>query len=222
MLFLTQSDFPGVNFENRWPIPGQEAEIIESDIPFFDRSNRSKPIKLLDNLASRPERATAALTCRTRTTLRSPCVRDSGKRRPATNTQRKPGKRAGQSPGRLAQPHHSEIAAAAQRVSTGSAPLRPHRRTHLRARGARMGKANRGPWRADHAVFPLYYQRAPTVIRGARIQPLGSRLLADRRKSEVPHQAAKPVDLVVDPASAQRVPGDRLMRRHHIDAEFLF
>jgi hypothetical protein len=41
-------------------------------------------------------------------------------------------------------------------------------------------------------------------------------------KSEVPHQAAKAVDLVVDPASAQRVPGDRLMRRHHIDAEFLF
>src|SRR5262249_60626723 len=40
-----------------------------------------------------------------------------------------------------------------------------------------------------------------------------------RESSELPQQAAKSVDAVVDSAAPQRIPDDRLMRRHDIDAE---
>ena len=46
-----------------------------------------------------------------------------------------------------------------------------------------------------------------------------SRLIVPRT-SELPEQPAESLDLVLDAAAAQRVPDDRLMRRHAIDAEF--
>src|SRR5580700_6635030 len=45
-------------------------------------------------------------------------------------------------------------------------------------------------------------------------------LLAGRNGSEIPEQAAVSLDSVVHAATPQRIPDDRLLRRHDVDAEF--
>src|SRR5262245_6972858 len=44
---------------------------------------------------------------------------------------------------------------------------------------------------------------------------------SDAVRLKLPEQPAEALDLVIDAAASQRVPYDRLVRRHHVDAELL-
>src|SRR6516225_4789373 len=73
---------------------------------------------------------------------------------------------------------------------------------------------------------------SPSLRRFARLCPGHPRLFSRAAKTWMPgirpgmtvwlelaKQAAETLDAVVDAAAAQRVPDDRLERRHHVDAE---
>src|SRR2546425_4921954 len=70
------------------------------------------------------------------------------------------------------------------------------------------------------AKMPAAHERLVVCI-----VTLLSNRVADRRsdvadRSKIPEQPAKSLDAIVDAAAPQRIPYDRLVRRHHVDAEF--